>query len=43
MVSNNVMGPHFRIKVCMNMLLTFGLDHDFLKLEFKRGPFMVKV
>jgi hypothetical protein len=43
MVSNNIMGPHFRIKVCTNMFLAFGLGHDFLRLEFERGPFMVKV
>jgi len=43
MASNNIMGPHVRIKVCTNMLLTFGLGHDFLRLEFERGPFMGKV
>jgi hypothetical protein len=43
MVSNNIMGPHFRIMVCTNMLLAFGLGHDFVGLEFQREPFMVKV
>jgi hypothetical protein len=43
MVSNNIMGPHLRIKVCTNMLLAFSLGHDFLRFEYERGPFMVKV
>ncbi len=37
MVSNNIMGPHFRIKVCTNMLFFFSLDHDFLRLSSKGG------
>jgi hypothetical protein len=41
MVSNDIMGPCFRIKVCTNK--AFSLGHDFLRLELERGPFMVKV